>query len=147
MIRFKERSARPNPTLLWILAMLIATIISVSSCKQDSDVPEPNNDTEIKHPSLKIVNDLKEDWRPIISVNLVGYDFTNLNIEYNGDSQRFNLDKGMPGGYDNVNVSVTFIRYAAAPRVTLKIKVDFVDGKTTTISLRDCVDSSGQCLY
>lgn len=96
------------------------------------------------HPSLMVQNDLDGDFRNVIQVNLVGYEFGSLDIRPMGGSQTFVLDQGMAGGYDQINVDVKFQEYQTV-RTTRSIKVDFVDGQTTRIRLYDCVDGIHSC--
>jgi hypothetical protein len=98
-------------------------------------IPEPE-----VYPSLKVENQ-NTDSRVIISVNLVGYEFNSLSIPI-GESQTFDLDKGLPGGYSDINVNVAF-NTSTRPSETLGIKVNFKDGETTTITLKGCVSAEG----
>jgi len=84
-----------------------------------------------KYPSMKIVN--KYDTRTITSVTLVGYEFKSLSIGFDS-SQTFLLDKGMPGGYSNINISVSYHSGSATWYVSNNF--DFNDDKTTTITLK-----------
>jgi hypothetical protein len=131
-----------NVQLCIIMTLLIYTVVS-PGCKDKPDDPDVNE----SFPTLKIVNELEEDWRSITKVSLVGYNFSSLNIEAKGDAQTFKLEKGMPGGNENINVSVTYIRYKTVSIITLGIEVDFTDGETTIVYLRGCAGSTSQCLY
>ncbi|MCH7658495.1 MAG: hypothetical protein IIB05_09300 [Bacteroidetes bacterium] len=80
------------------------------------------------------------DSRSITSVSLVGYEFTNLSIAI-GNSQTFTLDKGMPGGYSDINIIVSH-KYSAWSG-SVSTKVNFVDGDTTTITFKGCITFEG----
>lgn len=121
----------------FVLLIIIALIITFSSCKKDCDCPEQDN-----YPSLKVTNDLEDDWRSITAVSLVGYKFDKLDIAPFGDSQLFILDEGMSGGYGNINVTVNYIRYTGVS-ASRSLKVDFFDGETTSITLTGCDDAEG----
>ena len=87
-------------------------------------------DDGLFYPSLKVVNPPVSGYaRAITSVVLVGYEFLNLNITP-GNSQTFILKNGMPGGYNNINVTVGYYPYF------ISNKFNFSNGKTTTITLR-----------
>ena len=112
--------------------ILVLSIILIHSCKKDNDSPK-------EYPSLKVVNQ-NNDSRSITSVSLVGYEFTNLSIAI-GDSQTFTLDKGMPGGYIDINITVSH-KYSAWSG-SVSTKVNFNDGETTTITLKGCLAFEG----
>ncbi|MFN8259264.1 MAG: hypothetical protein U0W24_26485 [Bacteroidales bacterium] len=101
-------------------------IISFNTCNKEN-----------LYPTLKVENQLEDYWRSIIEVSLIGYEFDNLNIEPNGDSQSFILDKGMPGGFEEINVTIRYIRFSGVI-TTASIKVDFKGGETTKIILTGC---------
>jgi hypothetical protein len=121
---------------LLITLFIIGSI--VSSCSEDSIDISP----EKMYPSLKVTNDLKENWRSIINVSLVGYTFGELNIEPSGDSQIFILDQGMSGGLEQVNVRVTYWRYRGIT-ASRSIKLNFKNGETTSIKLTGCDGAEG----
>jgi len=110
-----------------ILVLLFITSFTVFMACDDSS----------NYPSLKVVNNLTGESVatsfPIVSVSLVGYEFKNLNI-VSGNSQTFALDRGMPGGYNNVNVSVTCHRPPYVG-ITNSNSFNFSDGVTTTVTL------------
>ena len=83
-----------------------------------------------------------DSYGAIISVTLVGYDFTSLSVN-KGDSQIFNLDRGMPAGYENINVEVSFPRIATGRIRFRSIVVNFNDGDTTTITMKGCISGTG----
>lgn len=116
------------------LVLVLIAILTIS-CSEDGDVAE-------KYPSLKVINKLNDSWRSISGVSLIGYEFDNLNIEPNGNSQTFLLDKGMSGGYEDINIIVRYIRYSGIS-ASAKIKVDFNESKTTTITLTGCSGAEG----
>ncbi len=89
---------------------------------------------------LKVINESNDQW-PIKSVKLVDYEFTNLAIGTNGGSQTFILDKGMSGGYNDINVVV---QYGPAGSIwTSSKKVNFNNGSTTTIKLQGYISYEG----
>ena len=114
---------------------IFVIVLSFTACDKDSIVIE-------EYPSLKVENQLNDSWRPITRVSLVGYEFNNLNIEPYGDSQTFVLDEGMSGGYEDINVTVRYIRYSGVGS-SASIKVDFNKGDTTTITLTGCSGAEG----
>ena len=122
----------------WSILALFAMVITFTACEKDCELPKDiTEDTTESYPLLKVVNELNDDWRSITSVKLVGYEFYNLNIEYNGDSQTFILDKGMSGGYEDVYVTVVYQRYSGVYS-SRSIEVNFSKGETTTITLIEC---------
>lgn len=123
----------------WLsITVILAIFFTFSSCEKDCDCPDPEDD----YPSLKVTNDLKDDWRSITTVSLIGYKFDKLNIESFGDSQTFILDKGMSGGYENINVTISYIRYSGIG-ASESIKVNFNKGETTSIILTGCSGAEG----
>lgn len=120
----------------WYIFTILIVIVSFTACNKDDD------SIDIEYPMLTIENQLEDYWRPIIGVSLVGYKFNNLDIKPKGDSQTFTLDKGMPGGYENINVTVSYIRYSGIIGYA-SIKVDFNKGETTTIHLTGCSGAEG----
>ena len=106
---------------------IFSLIFTVIACKDDNGITNNennNNGLEQNYPILKVVN--KHSNASISYVRLVGYDFNNLNISPN-ESQSFSLTQGMPGGFNNINVSIGM--YGGS------IKVNFANGKTTTLTL------------
>ena len=87
-------------------------------------------DPELMYPSLKVVN---QHSRTIYSVRLVGYEFNNLLITTDS-SQNFILENGMPGGYKDINIIVIYGSGSATWSISKK--VNFENGKTTTITLK-----------
>jgi hypothetical protein len=85
-----------------------------------------------EYASLRVVN--QYSGRTIKSVSLVGYTFSHLSIE-TGKSQLFALDKGMPSGYSNINVSVGYSGGWSASW-SISNDFDFVKGDVTTITLK-----------
>ena len=84
------------------------------------------------YPSLKVENNVSGS-NQIMAVSMVNYDFSPLGIQ-GGKSQTFILDKGMPGGYENILIEITF----GNPRQTAyypRIYKNFEDGKTTLIQI------------
>jgi len=113
----------------WVIFAIVGIVIAFTACSTDDDIV-----VEEKYPSIKVENDLNDSWRSITRVSLVGYTFGNLNIEPYGGSQTFTLDEGMSGGYEDINVTVKYIRYRGVVGYA-SIKVDFNKGETTTIML------------
>ena len=105
---------------------IVICIVSIFSCCDSS------SDSLIEqYPSLRVAN--QYEGRSIKSVTLVGYEFNNLNIVA-GDSQLFALDSGMPGGYQNINITVI---YGSGPaRWSTSNSFNFTEGSTTNITLR-----------
>jgi hypothetical protein len=135
----KSLKIRKSKSLKWlILLVTLGLTITFSSCNKDSNCTAP----EDNYPSLKITNDLKDYWRAITTVSLVGYHFNDLDIEPLGDSQLFLLDKGMPGGYENINVTVYYRSYPGTIS-SRSLKVNFVDGETTSLTLTGCDGAEG----
>ena len=103
--------------------LILVAILCFVSCSPEDDFP-----------SLRVVN---ESEKEVIYVSLVGYEFENLGIS---TSQTFNLDSGMQGGYDNINIKVRL----SGPQIVIRnIKVNFNDGETTTITVKGCISSEG----
>jgi hypothetical protein len=90
-------------------------------------------------PSLHVTNETNDHY-PIKSVELVGYNFQGISIDV-GDSQEFVLDSGMPGGYEEILVTVRYgppgsLWYASTT-------VDFSKGKTSQVTLTGCISFEG----
>ena len=133
-----NRSKKLNLPHLKFLFQLVTFIgflgffLSVTSCNKD--------DNKMEYPKLRVTNESNDQW-PIKSVKLVGYEFTNLAIGTNGGSQTFILDKGLSGGYNDINVVV---QYGPAGSIwTSSKKVNFDNGTTTTITLKGCISYDG----
>lgn len=114
------------------------------SCQGVNNINEGNNNnTGSSYPKLKIENDVNQDNTHtssnyyISSVSLVNYKFEPLYI-YDGESQTFVLDKGMPGGYDNILVYINYdpISTGVVSRIYRK-KYSFQNGKTTIVKLSE----------
>ena len=84
-------------------------------------------------PSLKIVSHYSGY---IYRIGLVGYSFDDLQITIN-ESKTFELKNGIPGGNDNVNVTLYFRPDSihSDSRNPASIKCNFINGKTTVIKL------------
>lgn len=117
--------------------MALVGVFILSGCENECNMEEPET-----YPSLRVVNNLKDDWRSITRVSLLGYEFTNLDIEANGGSQTFVLDSGMSGGYDNINITVSYRRYTNIGSSRSE-KFNFENGKTTTVTLTGCDGAEG----
>jgi hypothetical protein len=96
---------------------------------------------EQQTPSLTIVNNSNTD-KVITNVRLVGYEFSQLNIEF-GSSQTFILDEGMSGGYTNINVEINFT--CGARGWSASESVNFNDGDATTMNFLHCFSTAGYC--
>jgi len=123
----------------WAILSLFGIVLAFTACEKDCICDENEDPIEEEYPSLKIVNQNTSLWW-ITSVKLVGYEFYNLEIT-KSESQTFVLDKGMPGGYNDINVKVYYTY--GAPNGSQSIKVNFSDGATTTIALKGCTGSEG----
>ena len=109
--------------LISILYILLFLVIFLSSCAQQSKQPE--------YPKLKVVNN--NPTYSVLQVKLVGYEFNDLNIE-KGTSKTFELNNGISGGYENVNVTVVYGLPQMAQWRVSKI-CNFSDGQTTTVTV------------
>lgn len=121
---------------------IIGILLTISSCGLNEEMIEPIDPMQPveTYPSLKVVNETRNEFS-IASVNLLGYEFSNLDI-VNGSSQTFALDKGMSGGYSDINIIVgyrIYTRNGGHPT----IKVDFKKGETSTITLKGCSGKEG----
>ena len=112
----------------WSILAVFVIAITFTACNNDEDIIEIE-----EYPSLKVEN-LTTDGLSIDTVTLVGYDFTNLMIT-EGNSQTFILDKGMPGGYENININV---RMSGRQIISRDIQVNFKKGETSTITMTGC---------
>ena len=83
------------------------------------------------YPSLRVVNDICDGANKDIDyVELLNYGFGSINIA-SEEEQTFALDDGMPGGLDDIRVTVHF----SGPQISYRyIDVDFVNGETITIT-------------
>lgn len=120
----------------WAIFAIFGIVLTFTACDEDDECPSPSPE---EYPSLKVVNQ-NNDSRIITAVKLVGYEFENLSIPI-GDSQIFTLDDGMPGGYEDLNITVSH-KYSAWSG-SESIKVNFNDGETTTITLKGCLTFEG----
>ena len=108
-----------------LISATVVLLLLFASCSDDDPILEQST-------SLKIVNDLSEDYYSITSVYLVGYEFKTLIIP-KGDSQILILEDGMPAGYENINVVVNFRSSYVGRSVSAKININ--KGDITTITL------------
>ena len=109
-----------------ILVLILACLL-FASCKG-------NQDNSSSYPKLKVENACSgsSDGFAITAVELVNYSFTPLDIKV-GESRTFTLDKGMPGGYDDVLVVV---HYGPSGAIRIyQIRKDFKDGDTTVVKI------------
>ena len=126
----------PRFIIHWMF--LFGIILLLISCNDDDCIHE---DGESNYPALMMVNETSDNIsKAITSVSLVGYQFSNLNI-LEGDTQVFNLDTGMPGGYEDINV---IVRLSGPQIISENIEVSFQDGDTKTITVKGCI-SFGSC--
>jgi len=133
----KELNLKPSKSKVYwgTIFAVLGLLLTITACNKEND----DNDLE-EYPFLNVVN-LTNDGnsRSIISIELVGYEFNNLNIT-EGSSQTFDLDSGMPGGYEDVNINVRL----SGPQIVLKnIQVNFNKGDTTTITMKGCISFEG----
>lgn len=133
----KSNLKQSKSKVIWgIIFAIIGLLLAFTACNKEN-----NDDDDIEeYLFLKVVNQTNDsNSRSITSVTLVGYDFTNLNIT-KGNSQTFNLDSGMPGGYENININV---RLSGPQIVSKNIQVNFKNGETTTITMKGCISYEG----
>ena len=84
--------------------ILIVSLLLITFCFISCVNAENNSSESPSYPSLKIVSNYSGY---IYRVGLVGYSFDDLRI-VNNESKTFELKSGIPGGNDNVNVTVSF---------------------------------------
>ena len=110
-----------NSKILWRTNCVVffCMIFIFTACKKEN------------HPSLEVVN--QYGTYTITSACLVGYEFNNLQINA-GESQKFILENGMPGGYSDINVTVSYRTSAVSSRSS-STKVNFSKGGTTKVTL------------
>ncbi len=121
----------------WAIIAFFGIALAFTACEKDCICDENGAD---EYPSIKVMNQ-NNSKRIITSVRLVGYEFTNLSIDV-GDSQTFTLVEGMPGGYSDIHISVSY-KYGGYPTASRSINVDFSAGETTTITLKGCTGAEG----
>lgn len=136
--RIKSNPIDKKDSILYHLFIFII-VFAISGCSTDG-IQEPSEESKEEYPTLKVANEVTDN-RYITSVTLVGYEFKSLNIT-SGDSQSFDLDNGMPGGYENINVNVSY-RTSTRPNNSKSTTVNFNDGEITTITLKGCVSYEG----
>jgi hypothetical protein len=103
--------------------LILFSVLLLSSC-----------DLFLGPPRLLVMNDT--EGLTILRVELVGYDFDSLNI-LGGTSQEFLLYLGMPGGYDNIAVTVHNRGSALGPVRYPSKAYNFADGEVTVVRLID----------
>ena len=125
-----------NKLQLPIIFILLISSLMFIGCKDECVCDDQNNNviTEV-YPTLRIVNE-NTGGMTISDITLVDYEFSNLSIDKD-ESQDFTLNRGMIGGYDDIYVTV-YIRTGSTPRGKLSGEFNFVDGETTTITLKGC---------
>ena len=123
---------------LSILAIL-GLILTFSACGKDDDIVPVN-----EYPYLVVWNEVGMSYMVINSVSLVGYEFDSLSIASLGGSQSLVLDKGMPDGYEDINVTdrYGFGRQFSDSLSSASIIVDFKNGKRTKITLNNSSDGT-----
>ncbi len=84
-----------------LASLLMLVMMLFTSCGGNVD-----NKKEVSHYYLEIVNE--SEYGNINAVSLLGYYFSPLAIERNGDAQTFTLSNGMIAGNENVFVSLQF---------------------------------------
>ena len=109
-----------------ILVLVFACLL-FASCKD-------NQNNSPTYPKLQVKNACNgtSDGFAITAVELVNYSFTPLDIKV-GESRTFTLDKGMPGGYDDVLVVVHYGPSGAIRKY--QIRKDFNDGEITVVKI------------
>ena len=116
-----------------ILAILCIAL-TFSACYKHETIVTGVSD----YPSLRVVNGLNL-YQPITGVSLVGYELDSVHIpssfQYSG--QTFALNKGMPDGYEDINVTVRHLTGRPDSVYFTSIIVDFKDGEITTITLNN----------
>ena len=97
-------------------------------------VDNPPEEKKDNFPKLQIIN---KGQITILKVVLEGYDFTDLNLKQN-KSIILDLNKGMPAGYKDVQVSIRYRPYKVSnsPIPPILTKLDFADGKITTLTIK-----------
>lgn len=111
--------------LVCIIILILATIILSCSNSNSSD-DDQENDTS--YPKLKIEN---VDYSyGIYSIRLLGYTFTPLDIGP-GESQVFELNSGMGGGYNNIPVYIKDRTHMEVSK-----NCNFENGQTTIIKVK-----------
>ena len=107
------------------LFFLFTALLFISCSSEDEGVP-----------SLTVVNNFSE-WT-VTRVALQDYTFKNLQID-SGSSRTFELNNGIPSGSLDIGVDIRFNCYNRDLNAET-IRVDFHDGKTTTITINSTLD-------
>ena len=81
--------------------------------------------------TLTIQNSHNENYN-IVRVSLVGYNFTNIEIQ-EGDSQTFQLIDGLIGGTDNIQVTISYSPLSGRPAYRKDETVNFSDCSETKV--------------
>ena len=91
-------------------------------------------ETKDNFPKLQINN---KGQITILKVVLEGYEFSDLNLKQN-QSVILDLDKGMPTGYKDVQISIRYRPYKVtnSPIPPILTKLDFADGEITTLTIK-----------
>ena len=82
-------------------------------------------------PVLRLSNRLNDDL-DIISWNMVGYKFINLDISP-GSAEQFILENGMTQGYENL--TVTIVLASSTTSFSIQVIASFIQGGTTSIEI------------
>ena len=107
------------------------TSSSSSSSTTTTETPEETKDN---FPKLQIIN---KGQITILKVVLEGYEFSDLNLKQN-QSVILDLNKGMPGGYKDVQISIRYRPYKVtnSPIPPILTKLNFADGEITTLTIK-----------
>ena len=116
------------------LPTLVILCIALTFTACDKDIAPVVNE----YPSLRVVNHLSTLSGTITRVSLAGYEFDEFNILPQGNARTFVLDKGMPDGYEDINITVGCRCGPSSPSII----VDFKDGETISIRLKEGPDGT-----
>ena len=117
--------------------LMIVCLFFVACNNNTNTTTETGNNTDknaVSYPYLNVENAISGTSSVVMAVSLVNYDFTPLGIK-GGQSQTFVLDRGMPGGYDNILISITFGVPGQAQRY-YRIYKSFQNGTTTIVRIK-----------
>jgi len=110
--------------------LLLLLFIPLMTCSDDDD-----------DSLLRITNNTNEDFR-ITQISFVGYEFSDLNIQY-GESQTYNLSDGLSVGSSNININISYI--CGSNGWTSSFNVDLTEGSTTSFNFLICPSTAGYC--
>ena len=105
----------------------------IISCNNNSNINKSISEKEELFPKLKIINNAQIT---ILTVSLEGYYFSDLNLMQN-QSIILELKDGMPGGYENVTVSIRYRPYRVSntPIPPILANLNFTKGGTTNLTI------------